>query len=357
MDDRETAAGAAYDELRCAAYRSGISPGIRVRPEFTVIGFKCANDGEPGCFSAPSVIVFDSADGLEHDNYPDIEAFHYLEYGEVWFDGHSILTNARNMKVERIEPNTPEACQPYDYRIETGRYRDHMIIRMFGPDKKVETIIALPDSSKSAYISLTGEHCIISGITVEKTGKSLDENDIPRISDEISYIDRMTGDVPNVQIDGARTAISKGLRVKDGMKLKFHGMSLPASKLVQHCPYIVLYSSAGGKTDGDDYQEYALIRLNGESGENGKGTQEELEVAYTSSFAGWDAWKEKLREGFECEVRFTRRDKKLTLTTENMGVSIRSTIVLSDKHAPVYVAITGDQCAVTDIWASYSILE
>ena len=33
------------------------------------------------------------------DDAKRIEEFAYIEYGEIWFDGHTICTEARNMKV------------------------------------------------------------------------------------------------------------------------------------------------------------------------------------------------------------------------------------------------------------------
>ena len=41
-------------------------------------------------------------------------------------------------------------------------------------------------------------------------------------------------------------------------------MSLPGADLVWHCPYVVIFYSDDGRVGGDNYVEYALIKMNGE---------------------------------------------------------------------------------------------
>ena len=43
-------------------------------------------DDEENIFTAPSIILFDSYDRRVHDNKRAIEAYKYMEYGEIWFD-------------------------------------------------------------------------------------------------------------------------------------------------------------------------------------------------------------------------------------------------------------------------------
>ena len=90
---------------------------------------------------------------------------------------------------------------------------------------------------------------------------------IPRIAPEISYISGPAGDVPNVQMDGYRTDYTLGIPARDGMKITFHAMSLPTARLVWHTAYLDLFYSPDKKPVGDEYREYALIRLDGENWE------------------------------------------------------------------------------------------
>ena len=67
-------------------------------------------------------------------------------------------------------------------------------------------------------------------------------------------------------------------------------------------------------------------------------------------FSGWDAWKEK---GFDAAVSFEISENKVTVRTENQGIGIKNTSVLSNCRDTVYVALTGDQVAITDIRIHY----
>ena len=44
-----------------------------------------------------------------------------------------------------------------------------------------------------------------------------------------------------------------------------------------------------------------------------------------------------------------RKRNRITVTTENQGIFIEAVTVLNENEADVYVALTGDQVALTDI--------
>ena len=67
------------------------------------------------------------------------------------------------------------------------------------------------------------------------------------------------------------------------------------------------------------------------------------------SFPGWDKWKEINKKGLECEVDIERKGDRIVLRTENLGISIENTTTVLDDRNKVYVAISGDQVALTDI--------
>ena len=68
-----------------------------------------------------------------------------------------------------------------------------------------------------------------------------------------------------------------------------------------------------------------------------------------ADFPGWEAWKELHKEGLECRVEFSRRGDKIITKTENLGISLENTTTILDGNKLIYVAITGDQVALTDI--------
>lgn len=67
------------------------------------------------------------------------------------------------------------------------------------------------------------------------------------------------------------------------------------------------------------------------------------------SFPGWDKWREINKEGLEYSVLFMKRGNKVETVTETLGISIDNTTILRDHNDKVYVALTGDEVALTDI--------
>ena len=203
--------------------------------------------------------------------------------------------------------------------------------------------------SKDAFIGLTGENCHIKNITIEKTGATVGRDDIRKITEDMDFIHRMESDLPNIQINQNRSASTEGVSLKEGLRMDFHTVSLPAANLIWHCPYIVLFYSEDRMPRGRDYREYALIKINGESTGDESFAKNTLHMKKNAAFEGWDAWKEKNREGMECSVDIRRKGNTVTLKTKNLGIEIENTTVIDDVHKDIYVSLTGDLVALTDI--------
>ena len=336
------------DALVIGAHRSDYSDGILLNRCMTTIKLRVdpeeAYDNEP----SPSLILFDSLDGRVHyDDEKDEKELLYFEYGEVWYDGESVTKEAR--KIQAKTYGAPAGLEDGEYTIEALRIYDHALIRVTGNDKTVEFIIALPDSSRFAYISITGAHCCISEVSIEKAEQESSEDYIPRIAEKVSFIDGPEGDVPSIQVDGYRAAHTEGILIKDGMQITFHTKTLPTARLVWHCPYIDVYSSADGQVNGKDYRDFTLVRLDGEFWESDPGCTNDLTVNKGDDFEGWDSWKDYNRDGFDCTVNFVREDNKVIVTTSNAGIFVKSVSIINDKTENVYASLTGDQIVLTNI--------
>ena len=146
-----------------------------------------------------------------------------------------------------------------------------------------------------------------------------------------------------------RSAATDGIVLTGNMSISFHSMSLPTARLIWHCPYAVIFYSKNGKVDGPDYKEYALIRLDGEDAENDKNATNKVIINKMDDFEGWDAWKKKNKEGFDGVISFVKEGKVITTTTENFGLSVRNITTINGQSDKVFIALTGDQCALTDI--------
>ena len=343
--------------ISCSKYRENVSRGISVEEDINRISFDliCPDDKDSS-FCAPSIVLFDSYDGRTHSDEKAIEAYHYLEYGEIWFDRYSVTTGARNIAERELAGNEPEAAMLYDktksYEIIAGRYADHLKLVMRSPGYAKEVIVALPSRSKAAYIGLTGENCTLINISIDPVGKKTGPDDIPVIAKPLSYIDHLESDLKNVQIDRWRSASTDGIEIEGKIRIGFHTMSLPGAELIWHCPYIVLFSSADGTVGGPDYQEYQMIKLNGEDDSEGKPCTNRFVMKKSPDFPGWDKWKEKNRKGMECEIFAERKGGQIIIRTQNLGISLENRTTGIDEDKKVYIAITGDQVALTDIRVS-----
>lgn len=336
-------------EITCHNYRDSFTIGIPVIQEITTIKFKVEERAnKQGEFSTPSLILFDAFDGYIHDTEKAIKAYHYLEYGEIWFDGRIISTAAKNMKVDSFANKDIAAAMDH-YEIVEAKYEDHIKIQMFSPKGRVDVVVALPDSSKAAFLSITGEHCFIYDIEVRMSEEQIREADIEKIVEQESYINRMESDLTNLQINTYRSGHTKGIVINEKKKIDFHTMSLPSSSLVWHCPYVVIYASDDGKINGPNYKEYALIKLNGEISTEDEQTENKFAMKKLENFPGWDSWKEINKVGLECSLLVARRGKNIVLSTENLGISIENTTIIKEPPDEVYICLTGDEIALTDI--------
>ncbi len=348
---------AGKSELHCKKYRDEVSGGILLMPWKSHIQLRCdLEDPQDEAKSVQSIILFDSLDGYIHKNEQDMQNLNYFEYCEIFFDGRINNTGARKIQTNVVANKTGKGQRNLDsngngkrYDVEAVRFKDHALIKIIDESNTLEVTVVFPDNARYSYMSFTGQNTHFFDVHIRKSDNPVDENYIPRIAEEISYIQGPEGDIPNIQIDGFRFLTTKGIAIKDGMRIEFHSMSLPTARLIWHCPYIDVFHSADGVVHGEDYREYALVRLDGENW-NGDGKAEsQLTVEKTESFKDWDDWKRQNKEGIDCVVTFARNGNTIIVTTENLGLVVTSTITIQDGMEEIYAALTGDQCALTNI--------
>ena len=342
---------AGKSELVCDEYRSSVSEGILVTKEISRIKLKSTpEEGYPKARSIPSIVLFDSLDSRIHTDEKNAARLLYFEYGEIRFDGNVVRKGARKMQTNVTKGSGKAASDKAEsYEIEAVKVRDHVLIKIKSEAETIEITAALPDSARWAYIGLTGEHCLISDVSISRDEESVPDDYIKRIAEEISYIDVPEGDVPNIQSDGYRSASTDGILLKDKLSVSFHSMSLPTARLIWHCPYFCIFSSDDGKVGGPNYREYSLIRLDGENWAPGDYSTNKTNINYTDEFTDWEAWKEVNKAGLDVEASFEKTGNLITLITKNKGIEIHNVTKISETPETVYIALTGDQCAITNI--------
>jgi uncharacterized protein YajQ (UPF0234 family) len=112
---------------------------------------------------------------------------------------------------------------------------------------------------------------------------------------------------------------------------------------------VVLYSSDDGSVGGENYHEYALIKINGENEATDEYAENRFVMKRSDDFPGWEEWKTINQKGLDCQVHIEKHGNRVIIKTENLGISIENTSVIKDDKPKVYVALTGDQVAITDI--------
>ena len=303
----------------------------------------------------PVIVLFDALDGRVHTPGKLAEELLYTEYAELRYDGTYKLGEARlikpnimNMKTTSSPIDANKVCG--EYEIEAVRQKDHMLFKIIGEDKMVEYIVALTDSTRFCYISFSGSNYHLNVRSITNSDEVVPDNYIPRIADLVSYIEGEAGDVPNVQIDNYRTDATDGVLLENSMEIDFHAKSLPTARLIWHCPFVCVFTSSNGKVTDEDYKEFALVRLDGEVWETGNFASNEVIISKNDHFDGWDGWKKLNRDGFDCHVSIKRDGKKITVVTENGGILLKSVTTIKTDDDVLYVALTGDQCALTKIY-------
>ena len=142
---------------------------------------------------------------------------------------------------------------------------------------------------------------------------------------------------------------TKGVKVKDIMKIYFHTQSLPDANLVWHCPYVILYYSEDGKVYGKNYREYAMVKFDGEENGSNDNAENVFLMKKTESFTSWEDWEAHNKAGYECQVELYKKGNEVTLRTQNKGILVQNTTRVRNGNKEIYVALSGDQVALTDI--------
>ena len=75
-------------------------------------------------------------------------------------------------------------------------------------------------------------------------------------------------------------------------------------------------------------------------------------ISKNDDFDGWEAWKALNKAGMDCKIEIHRDGNKITTFTENSGIAIKSITTIKADAPEIYVSLTGDQVAITNIHIS-----
>ncbi len=310
--------------------------------------------------SLPSLVIFDSLDSRIHlDSFKKTD-LRYFEYARVRLDGEIFSDGTRRAEKTQtdrsgteLRPDASSKERGLRYDIQAVRQDDHVQIHIESMYQAIDITLALPDSVRFAYLAITGSHCTVTSIHILRDETPVPTGYITRIAPEVSYIDGApTGDLPNIQINGWRENTTEGIPLKGKTVISFHSCSLPMAWLIWHCPFIVIFTSENGLVTGNKFREFGVIRLDGETWMSDAHAENIFETEQTNDFKGWNDWKERHKEGLDITVTLVREGNTITMETRNLGLSLHSKTIIHDEVDTLYAAITGDECAITDIHVS-----
>ena len=160
----------------------------------------------------------------------------------------------------------------------------------------------------------------------------------------------LADDMATGNVTGGKAVVNKLVSEVGYSSVRYDAENgLPTARLVWHCPYIDIFYSDDGKVNGANYRDFTLMRLDGEYRECDGASENSIIVNKSDSFEGWVAWKKHNKEGFDCSITLTKKGNSITAVTQNMGLSVKCVTTINDGTDTIYIALTGDQCAITNI--------
>lgn len=193
-------------DLVCDSMYKTCSPGILMNDRISHIHLVCSTiNSQNEQTGFPAAVLFDCLDAHVPGTEAKKKDLNYYEYALIRFDGQISAGGVREKKTEirtaaaKAEVPGKDDQKPREYDLEAVRVEDHVQIRVTDGKQVMETILALPDNSRFAYLALTGENCVIRDIQISEDKESVRPDYILRIAEKISYIDGCPeGDLPNL---------------------------------------------------------------------------------------------------------------------------------------------------------------
>jgi len=352
----ESAKNAMKKQRHYNEYGTNYSVGQQIVENTTYVKmiFK-ETDGDDSHVSMPSFVFYDSNDTKIPESEKRKKEMNFAEFITVRADGYVEGKEIRNLQTTRLYDN-PDASDCFvrndkgeaEILLEMVKYKDHLRVRLDSGNRRTEYIAALPDSTRYVYATVTGANCDVEILEVEKDEKAIDETEIPRIAEELNFKFGAEGDIPSIQMNGWREVHSESIKLVDKLRITMHSLSLPTSRLIWHCPFIIYYVSDNHKFWGPNYMELAMLRMDGEYW-SGYNLIESHQLNKLPEFENWEEWKAKNKQGVDCELSIEMQGRTIITRTYSAGLESIDKLVVPEEFGDVYITLTGDQCAITDI--------
>ncbi len=153
---------------------------------------------------------------------------------------------------------------------------------------------------------------------------------------------------------------SKGILLTDyPLFITYQNVSMQDADQNWDTPSIILYASDDGTIDRagltHNYKEFCITRSDA-YGIKGVAKDYQFDSYRTGQWSSWEDWLDKNKEGMTCQVMAVRCGQYVMIRMESGGAVITSRTVLpKDAGENIYIAITGEKCAMSDFSSFYDI--
>lgn len=312
----------------------------------------------------PSSVLFYSDDAVAWPGDEENAQNHYKVYSTTRSDAYGWKTAASGYQYESI--HSPEwknwgewldqNKQGTTCSVTAVRYGRYVLIRMENAGMIVHATTTIPeDAPDSLYLVLTGEVCTMTDFVIRREPEAIGPGYIEPVVETKTFIPTEEGDIPNIDCSGWWLQHSDGILVtSEPVHVTYHSISYPQAKESWHAPLIVLFSSMDQLVNGVAYTEYSITRNDGYGWITDGGGYASRD-SHTDEFITWLDWLGKNKEGVECKLTAYRKDDMVIIEQENSGVKVIShTIIPYSNTLPVFISLSGELCAITNIRISRS---
>lgn len=326
----------------------------------TLTYHNCSQKNADMNWHSPAAVIFYSKDGCPGPEASKGAPNHYLEYAIVRSDAYAWKTQASHIQYESLRTSRWKTWDVWREENKAGvsctvtavRVQSWVRIRMENAGQIVTATITLPAKAPdTVYLSMTGELCTMTDFKLFRESEPIEAQAIRPKDFEKTFIPKKKGDIPNIDCAGWWTAHSDGILLEEGTKVhvSFGSISYPNSKETWHSAFVVLYSSLNQLVNGAAYREFSVTRDDG-YGWNSEGDNYKVTIALEDSFLGWDQWLARNEAGVTCDLYATLSKGVVIIELQNSGaVTVSSTSIPANNKLPIYVALSGELCAITDI--------
>lgn len=147
---------------------------------------------------------------------------------------------------------------------------------------------------------------------------------------------------------------SKGISVKHEPTITtFVGTTREDGNYVWCAPAAVLFTSTDGTVLGPEYEELGIVMSAGYSWRSGSAISEDSVLTKNAAFTSWEDWTRKNHEGHEFTIETSWEEAVIDVRISNEMMTFDAKFNMPfDYDKPVYVALTGEQCDISNISVS-----